>query len=169
LHRVSDLRFALLESTGSLGATRILASREVHWNGDLVCFHVLAVSHAVVIRREQPITELLTCGDFRPVGQPLAHVQIAAPCEFSTRVGRLDYRCRLEPFSLAAGDDLLGRFSPEQRMDVFFPSDDVSAPVTRIGWQIERARLSVETVHSYPEQAVGVRSRSRFELRDGGS
>ena len=168
MHRVSDLRFALLESMSSLGAARILASREVHWNGDLVCFHVLAVSHAVIIRREPPLTELLTCGDFSPRGQPLAHVQIDAPCEFSTRLGRLDYRCRLEPFSLATGDDLLGRFSPEQRLDVFFPSEGVSAPVTRIGWQIERACLCVETVHSYPEQEVGVRSRSRFELRDGG-
>ena len=169
MHRVSDLRFALLESMSSLGAARILASREVRWNEDLVCFHVLAVSHAVIIRREPPLTELLTCGDFSPRGQPLAHVQIDAPCEFSTRLGRLDYRCRLEPFSLATGDDLLGRFSPEQRLDVFFPSEGVSAPVTRIGWQIERACLCVETVHSYPEQAVGVRSQSRFELRDGGS
>ena len=168
MHRVSDLRFALLESTSSLGGTRILASREVRWNEDPVCFHVLAVSHAVVVRRERPLTELLTCGDFSPSGRPLAHVQVGAPCEFSTRLGRLDYRCRLEPFSLAAGDDLLGRFSAEERMDVFFPSQDVGAPVTRIGWHLERACLRVETVHSYPEQAVGVRSQSRFELHDGG-
>jgi Protein of unknown function DUF2617 len=169
LHRASDLRFALLESMGSLGAARILASREVDWNGDLVCFHVLAVSHAVIIRREPPLAELLTCGDFSPSGRPIAHVQVAAPCEFATRLGRFDYRCRLDPFSLVAGDDLLGCFSPERRLDVFFPSEGLSAPVTRIGWQIERACLNVETVHSYPEQEVGVRSRSRFELRDGGS
>jgi hypothetical protein len=168
LHRLSDLRFALLESMSSLGAARILASREVQWSGDFVCFHVLAVSHAVIVRRAPPLTELLTCGDFSPSERPLAHVQVGAPCEFSTQVGHLDYRCRLEPFSLAAGDDLLGRFPTEQRLDVFFPSEDPSAPVTRIGWQIERACLSVETVHSYPEQGIGVRSRSRFELRDGG-
>lgn len=169
MHRFSDLRFALLKSVSALGTARILASREARWNRDVVCFHVLAVSHAVVVHREQPLTELLTCGDYSSGGQPLAHVQIAAPCEFSTRVGRLGYRCRLEPFSLAGGDDLVGRFSPEQRMDVFFPGDDVRAPVTRIGWQIEPACLTVETVHSYPEQEVGVRSRSRFELHDGGA
>ena len=168
MHRFSDLRFALLESVSTVGAGRILASREARWNGNLVSFHVLAVSHAVVIRREQPLTELLTCGDFSPEGQPLAYVRIVAPCEFSTRVGRLGYRCRLEPFSLAGGDDLVGRFSPEQRMDVFFPSDDTGVPVTRIGWQIEPACLTVETVHSYPEQKVGLRSQSRFELHDGG-
>ena len=167
MHRVSDLRFALLESTSSLGGTRILASREVRWNGDLVCFHVLAVSHAVVVRCERPLTELLTCGDFSPSGRPLAHVEVAAPYEFSTRLGHLDYRCRLDLFSLAAGDDLQGRFSPEQRLDVFFPSEGPTAPVTRIGWQIDRARLSVETVHSYPEQELGVRSRSRVEVCSG--
>ena len=169
MHRFSDLRFALLESVSTLGTGRILASREERWNGDLVCFHVLAVSHAVVIRRQPPLTELLTCGDFSPDGQPLAHLWITAPCEFSTRVGRLGYRCRLEPFSLAGGDDLVGRFSPEQRMHVPFPGDGAKTPVTRIGWRIEPACLTVETVHSYPERKLGVRSRSRFELRDAGA
>jgi hypothetical protein len=169
VHRVSDLRFALLENTSTLGTVRVLASREARWNADFVCFHVLAVSHAVVIRRERPLTELLTCGDYSPGVQPLARVQITAPYELSTRVGCIAYRCRLEPFSLVLGDDLIGGFSPEQRMDVFFPGDDVKAPVTRIGWRIEPAYLTVETVHSYPEENVGVRSQSRFELRDGGS
>ncbi len=169
VHRVSDLRFALLENTSTLGEVRVLASREARWNADPVCFHVLAVSHAVVIRREQPLTELLTCGDYSPGGQRLTHVRITAPYELSTRVGRLAYRCRLEPFSLALGDDLIGRFSPEDRMDVFFPGDGVEAPVTRIGWRIEPTCLTVETVHSYPEEKVGVRSQSCFELHDGGS
>jgi hypothetical protein len=169
VHRVSDLRFARLENASTLGQVRVLASREARWNADPVCFHVLAVSHEVVIRREHPLTELLTCGDYSPGGQRLSHVQITAPYELSTRVGCLAYRCRLEPFSLARGDDLIGRFSPEERMDVFFPGDDVKAPVTRIGWRIEPTCLTVETVHSYPEEKVGVRSQSRFELHDGGS
>jgi hypothetical protein len=169
LHRSSDLRFVLLETTSTLGDVRILASREARWNGDLVCFHVLAVSHAVVIRREQPLTELLTCGEYSPAGRPLAHLHINAPHELSTRLGCLAYHCRLEPFSLAGGDDLIGSFSTEQRMDVFFPGDAAHAPVTRIGWRIEPTRLTVETVHSYPEEKMGVRSRSRFELHNGGS
>ena len=53
-------------------------------------------------------------------------------------------------------------------MDVFYPGGERrEAPVTRIGWRIEPASLVVETVHSYPEQEMGVRSRSRFELSHG--
>ena len=64
MHRFSDLQFVLCKGTAPLGTARVLATREASWNGDAVCFYVLAVSHAVVVGRHEALIELLTCSDF---------------------------------------------------------------------------------------------------------
>jgi hypothetical protein len=38
--------------------------------------------------------------------------------------------------------------------------------VTRIGWRVRPSLLEVETLHTYPEQGMGVRSDSSFEPDD---
>jgi hypothetical protein len=80
VHRFSDLRFVLLEGASPLGAARVLATREARWNGDVVCFYVLAVSHAVVVGRDEALSELLTCADFAiyrgTLGTPGSHLPV---------------------------------------------------------------------------------------------
>ena len=168
VHRFSDLRFALLESTSTLGAVRVLASREARWNRDVVCFHVLAVSHAVVVRREQPLTELLTCGDFSPVaaatrargGQRAVRAVDAgrAPClPLSPRavLARLRRRSRRALLTRATYGRVLSRRRREGSRDAYRLAD-ASPPAS-----------ASKRSTAIPSRRWGSRSRSRFELDDG--
>lgn len=42
-----------------------------------------------------------------------------------------------------------------------------SLPVTRIGWRFANNQLLIETVHTYPEEGLGLRSLTRFTLVRG--
>lgn len=164
----SQLSYCLLDCRTDLRPLRILASRELIWEGWTVGIHVLGASHAVEFRRgAECVTELLTCVRPEYAQSPPIALQADTPGESCTSLARITCRVRLKPFDLAIGDALIGAFDTDCRLEVAFPfAGDGAAPVTRIGWRVSGDSLAIETVHSYPEEGRAVRSESHFVSED---
>ena len=71
----------------------------------------------------------------------------------------------LTPFTLEENDFLEGNFDPNSQLEFGYPilAGD-KTPITRVGWKISADSLFVETVHTYPEEGKGVRSRTEFRV-----
>lgn len=164
----SQLSYCLLDCRTDLRPLRILASRELIWEDWTVGIHVLGASHAVEFRRgAECVIELLTCVRPEYAQLPLIALQADTPGEACASLPRLTCRVRLMPFDLALGDALDGPFDTDCRLNLAFPFAGVgAAPVTRIGWRVSGDRLTIETVHSYPEEGRAVRSESHFVSED---
>ena len=162
-----QLSYRLQAGQTDLRPLRVLASRELTWGSWGVRIHVLGASHAVEFRRgDDCVTELLTC--VRPIftQTPLIGMQADTPGHGCARAFGLTCRVRLAPFCLLDGDALTARFANECRLDVNFPCAGGGAPVTRVGWRRTGPCLTIETVHSYPEEGCGVRSVSVFDQKE---
>jgi hypothetical protein len=89
----------------------------------------------------------------------------AGPFELSTIIGDMRYSFRLTLHSLQGGDALLGRYPDEDQVTVAYPrQQEFAAPVTRIGWVIRPSVLRLETLHTYPEECIGIRTESVIEI-----
>ena len=176
-HCLRDLRYRLTTGLISLRPLRVLAEREMRWRDWRVRFLALGTSHAVVLERgEERLTELLSCA--APLENANCLCLLEAGAEFaalSASAFGLDCRVALEPFSLDAGDSLQTVFAADSQMRIAYPSSqtqgayaaasgasDELTPVTRIGWRVSPQELFIETVHTYPQEGRGLRSRSRF-------
>jgi uncharacterized protein DUF2617 len=168
IYSASTLRYRLLDGPARLEPLRVLDARNVDWCGRCVSFLVLAASHAVLLRQgNRQLMELMACA--LPEGGARSLLELAAdqPAEICIAAHGLICSVRLTPFPLGEGDGLCGDFATADQLAVAYPTSlDARTPFTRIGWRISGTRLSIETVHTYPEEEQGVRSESRFELRD---
>jgi hypothetical protein len=168
IYSASTLRYRLLDGPARLEPLRVLDARTVYWCTWHVSFSVLAASHAVLLwQGDRQLIELLACA--LPTGGARSLVELAAdqPAQICVAAHGLICSVRLMPFPLGEGDRLRGDFAAADRLAVAYPAcPDARPPLTRIGWQVWGRRLSIETVHTYPEEEQGVRSESRFELQD---
>jgi hypothetical protein len=164
----SQLNYKLLTGQTDLRPLRILATQELTWKDWQVSIYVLGVSHAISFQQGgRRITELLTCSTVEPDRKPTLALSADRAGEMCAAIHGLVCRVRLQPISLEEGDHLEGAYDDSERLEVAFP--DIGAgvsPVTRIGWKARGGTLTVETVHSYPEEGRGVRSWSRFEIAE---
>jgi len=179
-YRVADLRYRLIRGPVALEPLRILEQREItvwEWR---IRLHILGASHAIqLMRGNQVVTELLAClpADARiPTRSaasatslllaPPLHGRISQPLPDDTICGSVT----LDRFAIqTVGDELIGNFDADCRLSVDFPTlstRQAVPPRTRIGWRIEGLTLEVETVHTYPEENVGLRSRTTFLLNE---
>jgi hypothetical protein len=160
----SRLQYRLLEGPVGLEPLRILASRCLDWQGWQVTFYVLGASHAVRLEREGVVlTELLTCALPEGNARVLAEREGDQPKSLCRVAYGLQCQARLTPFALQEGGDLRGDYPPENRLEVAYPVlPDGVTPYTRIGWRLAGAELSVETIHTYPEEGCGMHSQSIF-------
>lgn len=149
IHRIADLQWRFYDRAVPLEPLKVLAERRFVWDGASVRIAALAASHAVVLERDGAIlTELLTCG------APPADAVAAGPAEaIAVARWRVDAR-----HSVAAVD---AQPSGDERLEVVYPGVDGAR--TTIAWSTAGGRLTVETVHTYPEEAASLLSRSEFE------
>lgn len=170
---MTDLRYALIRGSVCLEPLRVLQCRAIPVCGWTVGLFVLGASHAVTLTRgEDALTELLTClPDAAPGAAPLFRTGIPATGTLS-RALQAHPGCLVEVelnrFALD-GDELRGEFGADCRLTQAFPTTRLGTPHTRIGWRVTAGGVEVETMHSYPEEGRGVRSRTRFGLREDGS
>lgn len=160
----SQLFYCLIDGPVDLNPLRVLKTREAEWASWSVRLHVLGASHAIEFRRDaECVTELLTCLRHATAPAPLLGLQSDVQCSACATIRGLCCRVTLTPFSLLDGDALLASYCDQQRLDVAFPFEGPqTAAVTRIGWHNAGADFVVETVHSYPEEGLGVRSLTMF-------
>ncbi len=191
-HRINNLCYQLVQGRVCLEPLRILARREVCWNGWRVAFHVLGASHAVTLERDDVcITELFTCAPVTTDAPVLAQSSGALPAALCPDVPGFGCRIALTRFALSEGDALKINMLEENTLAFTFPHASAAnapaystnapvfganvaafetkastleaiSPVTRIGWKMEGTALYIETVHTYPEENCGVRSETTF-------
>jgi len=158
------LCYRLVQGPVDLQPLRVLAARCIKWGRWRVTFCVLGASHAVRFERAGiHLTELLTCAP--PIGAPhvLAEQNGNMPAQFCRTAAGIACHACLAPFALTEGDALHGVFPPTNRLEVAYPSSpSASTPFTRLGWRLTTTTLEIETVHTYPEERQGVRSKTRF-------
>ncbi len=164
---MTTLRYSLLTGPVELAPLRVLSSRCVRWKAWSVTFSVLGASHAVCLERgESRLTELLACA----VGTAGAEASVPVVQQDTAETTRLCLRLEglfcetlLIPFALTESAELSGESDPSHRLEVAYPPHaDAVTPYTRIGWRVLGEALHVETVHTYPEEGRGVRSRTIF-------
>jgi hypothetical protein len=166
-YHADQLCFLLLRGRADLDRLRIFDSRQIAWRGRPTVFYVLGASHAVSVegRDRTAILELLSCASVAGTHEVLATSPVNAPYSVSMTVGDLVYQCDLTPFALDTWTD---RFAqefpvPNHLRFAYGPAGDETAPLTCIGWRADED-LIVETVHTYPEEGRGVRSRTRIAI-----
>jgi hypothetical protein len=166
IYAMRDLRYLLIEGeAGWMENFRILEVRRNVWNGSCFVVYALATSHAVSVElQDQKFTELLSCRGELNLRPSLAEMSAHRPFELATRLQGVHYRFQLSLLAPGEDDALQGAFDPDHLITVTYPRiPGLDTPVTKIGWKIEPAALRIETLHTYPEEAGGVRSRSIFE------
>jgi uncharacterized protein YbaR (Trm112 family) len=167
---LATLRYSLLTGPVELAPLRVLAFRCVRWKAWSVTFSVLGASHAVCLERgESRLTELLACAVGK--GPSLAILQEDGVQKTNYCLHAEGLVCEAEwlPFPLTEDAALSQQSAPENRLEVAYPPPaETATPYTRIGWHATAEALHVETVHTYPEEGRGVRSRTVFrEERHG--
>ena len=166
IHSASTLRFLLVDGRVRLEPLRILDRRRVKWLDHRVTFYALGTSHAILLEYgDTALTELLTCVPTAVQAHILEQGGAHLPYTVSRTFDSLSYRCRLTPFELCGRDGLQSEFSSEDRISVTYHAEgELEKPITHIGWRGGDSTLSVETVHTYPNEGQGVRSESTFEF-----
>ena len=161
---MATLRYRLLPGPIDLAPLRVLASRRLQWKAWSVTFSVLGASHAVGLERgEDRLTELLACVSGVGVGVPVIQADAGEMTRLCLHAEGLVCEIQLSPFALTESAELLLECAAESRLEVAYPAcADAATPYTRIGWRTTAAALTVETVHTYPEESRGVRSRTVF-------
>ncbi len=169
-HSVSTLCYRLIEGPVCLAPLRILATREIAWAACNVTIYVLGTSHAIVIENGlQTVTELLTCCPPVDACSVIRETRVLQSSTLSARVSGFACRSRIKPFELFGSWRPPGRFSSANSLRVGFPPNGIIAPETAICWEVSANRLIVETIHTYPEEDLGMLSRSEFEVVDATS
>jgi hypothetical protein len=161
---IATLRYRILDGPVSLEPLQVLQTRSIAWAGWTVVFSVLGASHAVSFSRGgEEFAEVLACASS---GGPICAVLDlpgTGPSEPQALIHGVRIRGIIVPFALTGGDSLLNSYGPDSRLDRPFPAVDGRVPFTRIGWLPIGQTLVVETVHTYPEANVGIRTTTLFE------
>ena len=165
-HSVATLRYFLLAGRPRLEPLRVLDSRRVRWGSGTVTFCALGTSHAVLVERAgAALTELLTCasGDLR--ARVVRQRAASSDWSLSCTIDGLRCDCRLARLDLDGRQRLRGGFRAADRLVFGYGAEGGSEePMTHIGWRTEDRTLAVETLHTYPHEARGVRSESVFRI-----
>lgn len=142
---------------------RVLESRQCFWKGWAVTIAVLGASHALCFARNGVFfTELLTCGTLFESGTILFETKGAGQGVHTLECNGLRWKTTVIPFLLVEGDRLQGGF--EESLTAEYPLVGSATPVTRIGWNIGE-RFYAQTIHTYPEEGMGVRTVTFVEAR----
>lgn len=186
-YSLPSLRYRFLEGESDLSPLRILESRTVAWAGREVTFCILAASHAVRIEADDTcVTEVLACGPVHGASRIRADAPGDTPTTLCATAAGLIWQARLtvEPLAVGPGRGALGRNDSgaaegstptlqhantpaDGRISAAYPWGEVGpAPVTTIGWTVEGRILRVETLHTYPESGVAVRTETTFTEED---
>lgn len=155
-HSLANLTFRLVKGLPSLEPLQVLEEREITWQGHSVTLRILGASHAVTVDSEdEKTTELLSCGGVEGTSETLIEAPAHLQGAYESCTNGLIWKTTLAPFLLEEGESLQGRF--EETLSHEFPATAESIPITRIGWNAGRM-LYIQTIHTYPQEGLGVRS-----------
>lgn len=168
IHSTSTLRYYLLAGDSDLRPLRVFEERQVRWADRQVTFFVLGTSHAIRVEGAVGLfIELLSCV---PPATPNQIIEEAAAWSHeavSRTIDGVRYTCRVGLCEMGQAH-LSKSFADSDRLDLAYHGDPGSPepPRTQIGWRVRGPKLSVETVHTYPQESQAVTSESTFEIAD---
>ncbi len=127
-------------------------------------FSVLGASHAVTLARgEKQLTELLACTIGGEGLTPIVEIDAMQAMTLRASAQGLACTITLIPFSLEENSELASKFETDCQLHVEYPTSLYRAtPYTWIGWRVTAEALSVETLHTYPEENRAVRSSTVY-------
>lgn len=164
---ISLLRYRLVTALPGLEPLQILIRREFDWRGGRAAACVLGASHAVSWQsHDDCFTEMLTCHpESDSTASVIAECSADAPSEIQANSKTLRCRIQITQFELTSRRSALnGFYDADHLLCHLFPSSTPGeSPLTCLGWQAAPERLTIETLHTYPETGQGVRSLSVFE------
>jgi Protein of unknown function DUF2617 len=163
---LAALRYFLFEVPIALEPLRVLDTRSLQWNGWRIRLHILGASHAVCMERDGgQLTELLAC--IAPSEQDTPLWLGGAQTAWETCLVIQGLRCRigLSPVAMHADIGLEAPYTSDCLLTAAYPAASESdIPFTSLGWHATAERLSIETLHTYPEAGHAVRTLTRFEV-----
>jgi hypothetical protein len=183
---LSQLSYSLFDGRPPLEPLKILREQTIEWASWRITFCILGASHAICWSRgEGGFTEILAClpHDYADIlasksllsipcvaeacserGGPELQTDTHMPPEHCLSRYGLSHEFKLS-LSKTNNNDLSALYGPDT-ISYDFPIENGSEgrPVTRIGWRSEDGSLAVETLHSYPEEGVRVRTMTTFYL-----
>ena len=133
------------------------------WNNIDVSFYILGESHAVVLNsKEFAYTELLTCSS-PPLSQNLIiHQQRLGEnngYQYSDEHIAIQFELERIDGEYQSGSETMAY------LESSYPEIGYSStPYTRISWKCDRYQLTLDTVHTYPNDDCHVISRTIFTL-----
>jgi len=111
---------------------------------------------------------MLTC-HAESAPSPFVLAECAAGHPVTMQAVSKTIRCRIQltPFALTPDSMALeGHYDERHCLIHAFPAEATGLPpLTCLGWQAVPERMTIETLHTYPETGEGVRSRSVFTPR----
>jgi hypothetical protein len=147
-----------------------LERKSILWRDWSVTFYVLGASHAVLFQRDSVrFMEILAClPRDEEVWSNKSDLLFTSRgdifTESSRSIDNLAVRFQILPFAI---EDIssLKNYDPECFMQVPFALEEpaLGNAVTQVGWAFDDTRLSIETLHSYPEESKAVRTTTIFE------
>ncbi len=162
IQSIENLTLHLINGTTALEPLRILDTQCVVWCGWRVTLMVLGTSHALHFQKgTQHWMEILTCIAPKRSENLLLEAQGGATGRYEQELCGLLWNITITPFALTGSDTLEGVF--EEPLTAKYPSTTSQSPLTQIGWQVEQA-LTIETLHTYPEEGKGVRTVTQVEV-----
>jgi hypothetical protein len=169
-HSISTLRYRLISGPVDLAPLKVIESREIDRAEFHITFYVLGASHAVTIERGgRTITELLTCSPPLKATGIIAEARVESGTTINEIVHGITVRSKCRTFELYSGWTVPEQFNSDQSLRVGFPYDGENTAETAIRWYVNGQRLLVETLHTYPEEGFGVRSKTEFETNNASS
>jgi hypothetical protein len=153
-----NLRLFLMDAAAlDLRDYEVYASREVRWPaGRLTCYVIGASSIVVVETPQAAVAEVIACLD-TPPSDMLAMLRIDPKPNYCAKLSvfgpHLTYGALIGTQALGGGPWL-----EKAELEYRFPGDP--SPRTAIDWSAEDERLTVKTLHEYPEAGVVVESAS---------
>jgi hypothetical protein len=167
---ISQLEYALISEHPPLDPLRVLERKSIHWRGWIVTFCILGASHAALFERDGVrFMEILAC---LPKGD--AFWKSASSLEFTSRgdvfteasciIDSLSVQIQILPTSIEQAA-MLNASDSEGFMQFPFELDEpaLGSAVTQISWFANQQRLTLQTLHSYPEESKAVRTMTIFE------
>ena len=163
---ISDLSYQLISGKANLEPLQILDARSFEWNGYEVTLQILGASSSLTLKRQDfEVCEVISCAPNLVEAEEV--IGLLEQIENETVVSNLEnlsIECAFHSYELKSRLKL--QLPSTNSFEYAFPTtENGTLPFTYLAWVAGESELKVETVHTYPNQGLGLHSLTRVTVR----